>query len=71
MISMTKVDMWSETNEKGGGAMKEKVKAFIQKYGRQLPAIALAVASAATMCCRGDWYQPEEPEGLSDFAKTK
>ncbi len=51
--------------------MKKKVKAFIQKYGRQLPAIALAVASVAALCCRGDWYQPEEPEGLSEFAKRK
>lgn len=51
--------------------MKEKVKAFIQKYGRQLPTLALTVASVATLCCRGDWYQPEEPEGLSEFARRK
>lgn len=53
------------------GAMKEKVKAFIQKYGRQLPALALTVASAATLCCRGHWYQPEEPKGLNEFARRK
>lgn len=51
--------------------MKEKLKVFIQKYGRQLPALALTVASTAALCCRGDWYQPEEPRGLSEFAKRK
>lgn len=33
--------------------------------------VALFVAKIAPFCCRGNWYQPEEPECLQVFLLKK
>ncbi len=50
--------------------MKEMFKRLLKQHGRKLCAVAVVVASIAPNCCRGHWYQAEEPEGLADFMKT-
>lgn len=47
----------------------KKIVQFILKNGGRLCAFAVGVASIAPLCCRGNWYQPEEPEGLETFMK--
>ncbi|MBR6222183.1 MAG: cyclic lactone autoinducer peptide [Lachnospiraceae bacterium] len=34
-----------------------------------LCSIAAVTSTFATELCRGVWYQPEEPEGLAEFAE--
>lgn len=33
--------------------------------------LALGIASIAPNACRGNWYQPKEPDGLFDFFKQR
>ena len=50
--------------------MKTKVKKWLVKHGNAICAVAVSLASLSSLCCRGCWYQPEEPEGLKEFAKN-
>ena len=47
------------------------LKKFITKVlinsGTRLCALSVVMASITPMCCRGSWYQPEEPDGLEEF----
>lgn len=47
------------------------LKKFITKVlinnGTRLCALAVIMASISPMCCRGNWYQPKEPDGLEEF----
>lgn len=49
--------------------MEKMFKKFIQQHGKQICNTAAAMASIAPNCCRGHWYQPEEPKGLTEFLK--
>ena len=49
--------------------MRKMLKRFMLQYGKQLCALAVVMASIAPNCCRGHWYQAEEPEGLAEFLK--
>jgi cyclic lactone autoinducer peptide len=51
--------------------MKSTIMKFICKYGARLCAVALAVAPLASEACKMKYYQPEEPEGLRDFAMKR
>jgi cyclic lactone autoinducer peptide len=42
---------------------------FMIKYGLKLSALAISIASVSTMCCRGIWYQPQEPDNLQQLFK--
>lgn len=44
--------------------MRKLANKFIAKYGLRISALAVAIASISPMCCRGEWYQPKEPENL-------
>jgi len=44
--------------------MKTKVKKWLVKHGNAICAVAVSLASLSSLCCRGCWYQPEEPEGV-------
>ena len=46
--------------------MKTKVKKWLVKHGNAICAVAVSLASLSSLC----WYQPEEPEGLKEFAKN-
>jgi cyclic lactone autoinducer peptide len=37
--------------------------------GQALVALAIIAAPVASDICKITWYQPEEPEGLKNFAK--
>ena len=50
--------------------MKTKVKKWLVKHGNAICAVVVSLASLSSLCCRGCWYQPEEPEGLKEFAKN-
>ncbi len=51
--------------------MRTKVKKWLVKHGNAICAVAVSLASLSSLCCRGHWYQPEEPEGLKEFAKKE
>lgn len=51
--------------------MEKMFKKFIQQHGRQLCSTAVTMASIAPKCCRGHWYQPEEPQGFAEFLKER
>jgi len=38
--------------------------------GQALVALAIIAAPVASDICKITWYQPEEPEGLKEFAKS-
>ena len=40
-----------------------------EKSSGKLCAFAIGVAAIAPECCRGNWYEPEEPEGLEEVLK--
>ncbi len=42
-------------------------KALLLKIARKICKIAITIAAVAPMCCRGNFYEPDEPEGLDDF----
>lgn len=44
---------------------------FVNRYGSQLCAFVLVAASMTTNICRWCFYQPQEPEGLSEFVNSK
>lgn len=50
--------------------MRKIFERFLKQHGRKLCAAAVAMASIAPKCCRGYWYQAEEPEGLEEFMKA-
>lgn len=50
----------------------KKVLEFLVKHSGKLCAFAIGVAAIAPECCRGNWYEPEEPEepeGLEEVLK--
>ena len=47
----------------------KKVLVFLVRYRGKLCAFAIGVAAIALECCRGSWYEPEEPEGLEEVLK--
>lgn len=51
--------------------MKERLKQVILKHAHKICAIAVSVASIAPVCCRGNWYQPDEPDGIKEFVGKK
>lgn len=47
--------------------MKGLITKILLSKGAKLCAVAVTLASVAPLCCRGNWYQPNEPDGLEDF----
>lgn len=47
----------------------KKVLEFLVKHSGKLCAFAIGVAAIAPECCCGNWYEPEEPEGLEEVLK--
>lgn len=39
----------------------------MRRLAFKLCAIVVTIAAIVPNACRGDWYQPEEPEGLKKF----
>ncbi len=48
--------------------MKNKIREFLTNHSALLCAIAAFAAINACDVCKFLWYQPEEPEGLAEFA---
>ena len=51
--------------------MKELYKMFLVKIAKWLCRFAIGVATIAPFCCRGQFYEPEEPKGLENFIKEQ
>ena len=51
--------------------MKESMIQLLVVYGAKICAWVTAIASLAPHCCRGTWYQPEEPEGVEEFFRKQ
>lgn len=51
--------------------MEKLLRRFIQQHGKRICNTAVTMASIAPSCCRGHWYQPEEPKGLAEFLKKR
>lgn len=51
--------------------MKSRIKKMLVKYGKAVCAVAVSLASVSSLCCRGHWYQPKEPDGLKEFANNR
>ncbi|MBQ9199040.1 MAG: cyclic lactone autoinducer peptide [Lachnospiraceae bacterium] len=50
--------------------MKSTFEKIVIKYGARLCALAVSVATIAPLCCRGQWYQPKEPDNLDVILKN-
>lgn len=48
-------------------AMKKFMEKLVVKYSSRICGVATLVAAMVPLCCRGQWYQPEEPD---DIKKT-
>ena len=44
--------------------MVKTINKFILRYGLSISAFAIMVAALSSDLCRGEWYQPKEPENL-------
>ena len=51
--------------------MRNLWKKWLIAKGGRLCAFVVSVASIAPFCCRGHYYEPEEPEGLEEFLKIQ
>lgn len=49
--------------------MKNVMTRLILKYGAMLSAVAIVAANFGVLSCRGQFYQPKEPENLRMFLK--
>lgn len=47
--------------------LKKIITKVLINNGTRLCALAVVMASISPMCCRGNWYQPKEPDGLEEF----
>ena len=56
--------MWKED-----WGMSKLLKRVVVRYGARICAIAAMVATISPVCCRGQWYQPEEPDGISEIKR--
>ena len=51
--------------------MKKKMSKAMISVATKICSLAVVVASITPFCCRGQWYQPKEPEGLEEFLNSK
>ena len=49
----------------------KKLEGFVKKNGNLIVALIAMVSTVAVNGCAKQWYQPVEPEGLSEFAHGK
>ena len=49
-----------------GCVLKKFITKVLINNGTRLCALAVVMASISPMC-RGNWYQPKEPDGLEEF----
>lgn len=57
-----------QEKEKGGSLeMKKKINWLVKKYGSQLCGVAMLAATFNVTSCRAFFYQPKEPEGLTEL----
>lgn len=49
--------------------MKTLIKTLILRNGARLCALAAIVSQIAPYCCRGNYYEPEVPEGIRELRK--
>ena len=47
----------------------KRLECFVKKNGNLIVALVAMVASVAVNGCKGQWYQPLEPEGLKEFGE--
>lgn len=47
----------------------KRLECFVKKNGNLIVALVAMVASVAVNGCKGQWYQPAEPEGLEEFGE--
>ena len=50
--------------------MSKMVNKLITRYGRRISSLAVSIATLSPKCCRGEWYQPKEPDNLSELVKN-
>ena len=51
--------------------MKQSMRKIVKRHGVQLCALARATAVVAKGPCKVLYHQPQEPEGLQEFASGK
>ena len=44
---------------------------LIMRYGLHISAFAIMVAALSSDLCRGEWYQPKEPDGLHKIMENR
>ena len=49
--------------------MNKCVMSLVKKYGKQLCGLVILVSPVAARTCRTIFYEPKEPEGLSQFVE--
>lgn len=47
----------------------KRLECFVKKNGNLIVALVAMVASVAVNGCKGQWYQPAEPERLEEFGE--
>ncbi len=51
--------------------MKKFMEKLVVKYSSRICGVATLVAAMVPLCCRGQWYQPEEPDGIRKLTMDK
>lgn len=51
--------------------MQKKIAKFVQRYGKNLLSLCLAMSVFTSAGCHFVWYEPKEPDGLREFKKGK
>lgn len=51
--------------------MHKIINNVVKNYGLTIGKVAVSIATISPACCRGEWYQPKEPERLHEILKQK
>lgn len=49
----------------------DRISKMVTDIGTVLCSLAVVCAQIAPLCCRGIWYQPEEPDNFRYFLKER
>jgi cyclic lactone autoinducer peptide len=49
--------------------MQKIMNNVVKTYGLAVGKLAITIATISPACCRGEWYQPKEPERLREILK--
>lgn len=51
--------------------MKRKIQKIIQRYGKQICAMAMTAGTLSVSYCRTLFYEPKQPDNFQDFLEKR